>query len=159
MSHSEFHTAAEYQAALDQLMAEAHLRMRFYDTTLEKGGFNASARYESLRAFCLGGSQRRIEILLDDPTYVQKQCARLMRLLRDFSHVVEIRQTEADSERPAYSFALADRNVWLKRYDKDALSGQWALDDAASAVLLHQQFDQMWQRAAPSVSATALGLG
>ena len=38
MSHSEFHTAAEYQAALDQLMAEAHLRMRFYDTTLEKGG-------------------------------------------------------------------------------------------------------------------------
>ena len=81
-----------------------------------------------------------------------------MNLLRDFSHVVEIRQTDGDSESPAYGFALADRSVWLKRLDKDALSGQWAHDDAAGTVLLHQEFEQLWLRAIPNVSASTLGL-
>jgi len=158
MSPTEFHTLADYQTALDALIAEAQWRLRFYDATLEKDGLNAAVRYERLRAFCLGNPQRRIEILLDDPAYVQTQCPRLMSLLRDFSHVVEIRQTESDSERPAYGFALADRSAWLKRFDKDALPGQWARDDAAGAVLLHQEFEQFWQRAVPNVSASTLGL-
>ncbi len=158
MSPVEFHTIADYQTALDALIAEAQWRLRFYDVTLEKGGFNAATRYEHLRTFCLGNPQRRIEILLDNPVHVQTQCPRLMNLLRDFSHVVEIRQTESDSERPAYSFALTDRSVWLKRFDKDALPGKWAQDDAAGAVLLHQEFEQLWQRAIPNVSASTLGL-
>jgi len=82
----------------------------------------------------------------------------LMNLLRDFSHVIEIRQTESDSERPAYGFALADRSVWLKRFDKDALPGFWTREDTVGAVLLHQQFEQLWQRAIPNVSASTLGL-
>lgn len=158
MSPTEFHTLTDYQTALDALIAEAQWRMRFYDATLEKSGFNTTLRYEQLRAFCLGSPQRRIEILLDDPTHVQTQCPRMMNLLRDFSHVVEIRQTESDSERLAHSFALADRSVWLKRFDKDALPGLWAHDDAAGAVLLHQEFEQLWQRAIPNVSASTLGL-
>ena len=159
MSLTEFDTLADYQAALDILIAEAQWRLRFYDATLEKGGFNAAARYERLRAFCLvGGGQRRIEILLDDPVHVQTQCPRLMNLLRDFSHVVEIRQTDGDSERPVYAFALADRSIWLKRFDKDTLPGHWARDDAAGTVLLHQEFEQLWLRAIPNVSASTLGL-
>ncbi len=159
MKNADFHTPTEYQAALDQLIAAAHHRLRIHDRDLQAGDFNSSERYERLRGFCLAGGARRIEILLDDIAYVQKQCPRLMTLLRDFSHVVEIRQTEADSERPTCSFALADRSAWLKRLDKDALSGQFDLDDAASAALLHQQFDQLWQRSIASVSATTLGLG
>ena len=158
MSPSEFHTLADYQTALDALIAEAQWRLRIYDATLEKAGLNATARYERLRVFCLGSPQRRIEILLDDPAHVQTQCPRLMSLLRDFSHIIEIRQTESESERPAHGFALADRSVWLKRFDKDALPGQWARDDAAGAVLLHQEFEQLWQRAIPNVSASTLGL-
>lgn len=158
MSSIEFHTLADYHTALDALLAEAQWRLRFYDATLEKSGFNTVLRYEQLRAFCLGNPQRRIEILLDDPTHLKTHSPRLMNLLRDFSHVIEIRQTESDSERPAYSFVLADRSVWLKRFDKYAVLGLWANDDAASAVLLHQQFEQLWQRAMPNVSASTLGL-
>ena len=159
MSTAEFHTVADYQTALDALIAEAQWRLRFYDATLEKGGFNATVRYERMRTFCLGGGgQRRIEILLDEPAHVQTQCPRLMSLLRDFSHVVEIRQTESDSERPAYGFALADRSAWLKRFEKDALPGQWGRDDTAGAVMLHQEFEQLWQRAIPNVSSSTLGL-
>ena len=158
MSETEFHTRDEYQAAFDRLIEVARLRICIYDSTLEKAGFDTPARHQRLREFCLAGVTRRIEILLDDTAYLQQQCPRLMTLLRDFSHVIEIRQTEVDSERPAYSFALADRNTWLKCFEKNAVTGQLALDDAISTVLL-QQFDQLWQRAPASVSATTLGLG
>lgn len=158
MSPVEFHTHADYLTALDALIAEAQWRLRFYDATLDKSGLNTVARCQHLRAFCLGSPQRQLEILLDDPALVQTRCPRLMSLLRDFSHIVEIRQTESDSERPAYGFALADRSVWLKRFDKDAEPGQWARDDAAGAVLLHQEFEQLWQRAIPNVSVSTLGL-
>lgn len=158
MNPVEFHTHADYLAALDALIAEAQWRLRFYDATLEQSGFNAAARYAQLRAFCLGNPQRRIEMLLDDPTHVQTHCPRLMHLLRDFSHVVEIRQTESEIPRPAYGFALADHSSWLRRFDKDALPGLWSRDDAAGAVLLHQEFEQLWQRAIPNVSVSTLGL-
>lgn len=140
------------------MIAEAQWQLRFYDATLEKAGFNTALRYEQLRTFCLGRPQRRIEILLDDPTHVRTQCPRLMNLRRDFSHVVEIRQTESDSERPAYGIALADQDVWLKRLDNDALPGCWSGDDAAGATLLHQQFERIWQRSIPNVSVSTLGL-
>lgn len=153
-----FHTHADYLIVLDALIADAQWRLRFYDATLEKGEFNSPARYQQLRAFCLGSPPRRIEILLDDPVHVQTQCPRLISLLRDFSHVLEIRQTESESARPAYAFALADRDRWLTRFDKNALPGEWTSDDTAGAVLLHQEFEQLWQRAIPNVSATTLGL-
>jgi len=159
MAQHDFHTSTEYQTALDQIIATARQRIRMYDATLEKGDFDSSVRYEDLRCFCLAGNGRRIEILLDDPTYLSQHCPRLMRLLRDFSHVIEVRQTDADGEQPDFGFVLVDRSVWLKRVDKDALPGQLNLDDAAGAALLHQQFDHLWQRAVESVSATTLGLG
>ena len=59
MSLAEFDTLSDYQTAIDALIAEAQWRLRFYDATLEQGGFNAAARYERLRAFCLGGGGQR----------------------------------------------------------------------------------------------------
>ena len=100
MSPVEFHTHADYQAALDALIVAAQWRLRLYDATLEMVGLDEVTRYQQLRAFCLGNPQRRIEILLDDPTYVQTHCPRLMNLLRDFTHVLEIRQTEARASAP-----------------------------------------------------------
>ena len=159
MTASQFHTYPEYQIALDQLMATAEHSIRIYDRDLQAGDFNSKARYERLHDFCLAGGARRIEILLDDTAYVQNRCPRLMTLLRDFSHVIEIRQIEPDSERPDYGFALGDRSAVLKRFDMDAMHGQFDPDDAANAAMLHQQFDLLWQRAAGSVSTTTLGLG
>lgn len=159
MPPQDFFTSSEYRSALDQVIGGARQRLRLYDATLEQGGFNGRGRYEDLRSFCLAGTAPRIEILLDDPAYLQKHCPRLMSLLRDFSHVIEVRQNDADAEPFTFSFVLADRSVWLKRFDKTVLPGQFDLDDAANAASLHQQFDQRWQRSIASVSATTLGLG
>jgi len=81
-----------------------------------------------------------------------------MQLVRDFGHVLEIRQADPDAPRPEQAFALADRHGVLLRADKAAAHGTLQLDDARGAVLLNQDFEGMWQRSPAGVSATTLGL-
>jgi hypothetical protein len=159
MNALSFATATEYQAAFDRLIAAAHRRIRIHDRNLADGDFNTVARHDSLRAFCVAGGGRRIEILLDETDTVQHHCPRLMQLLRDFGHVIEIRQTEPGSERPEHGFALADRHAVLRRHNKDDLRGSLDLDNTHDAVLLHDLFDSLWERAPVVVPATTLGLG
>jgi len=106
----------------------------------------------------VAGGGRRIELLLDDISHVARNHPRLMQLVRDFGHVLEIRQADPDAPRPDQAFVLADRHGALIRADKTAVHGSLHLDDARDAVLLNQDFEGMWQRSQAHVSATTLGL-
>ena len=155
---STFETPTEYRAAFDALLAGTHRQLRVYDHDLSLLELDHAPRHASLRALCVAGGGRRIELLLDDISRVARSHPRLMQLVRDFSHVLEIRQADPDAPRPEQAFALADRHGVLLRADKAAVHGTLHLDDARDAVLLNQSFESMWQRSPASVTATTLGL-
>jgi hypothetical protein len=155
---STLETPAEFRAAFDALLAGAHRQLRLYDHDLSLLDLDHAPRHATLRALCVAGGGRRIELLLDDINCVARDHPRLMQLVRDFGHVLEIRLADPDAPRPEQAFALADRNGVLLRTDKAAARGTLDLDDARDAVLLNQEFEGMWQRSPASVSATTLGL-
>lgn len=153
-----FETPSELRAAFDALLAATRRRLRLYDRDLELLQLDQPPRHAVLRALCIAGGGRRIELLLDDVSRVARDHPRLMQLVRDFGHVVEVRQADPDAPRPDQAFALADRDALLVRADKAAVRGTLRLDGAADAGKLHQDFEAMWQRAPAGVSATTLGL-
>ena len=153
-----FETPAEFRAAFDTLVTAAHRQLRVYDHDLDLLGIDDALRLATLRALCVAGGGRRIELLLDDISRVARGHPRLMELVRDFGHVLEIRQADPDAPRPDQAFVLADRHGVLLRADKAAVHGTLHLDDPATATALHQSFEGMWQRSPASVSATTLGL-
>lgn len=153
-----FETPAEFRTAFDALLNSTQRQLRVYDQNLSLFDIDQLPRHNRLRAICVAGSGRRIEWLLDEIHHVARDCPRLMRLVRDFGHVIEIRQADPNMPRPDQAFALADRHGALVRADKSVLHGTLHLDDAHSAILLHQEFEGMWQRAQASVTATTLGL-
>ncbi|MDO9635667.1 MAG: hypothetical protein Q7I95_01795 [Thiobacillus sp.] len=153
-----FETPSEFRAAFDALLAGTHRQLRIYDHDLDLFEIDDAPRHASLRALCVAGGGRRIELLLDDISHVARGHPRLMQLVRDFGHVIEIRQADPDAPRPDQAFALADRHGVLLRADKAAVHGTLHLDDTRDAVLLHQQFEGMWQRSPAGVPATTLGL-
>ena len=155
---STFETAAEFRDAFDTLLAGTHRQLRLYDHDLSLVEIDHTPRHAALRALCVAGGGRRIELLLDDISQVARRYPRLMQLVRDFGHVLEIRQADPDAPRPEHAFALADRQGVLLRADKAATHGTLHLDDARDVVLLNQDFDGMWQRSPAGVSATTLGL-
>jgi hypothetical protein len=153
-----FETPTELRAAFDALLAGTPRLLRLYDHDLSLLDIDHLQRHEALRMLCVDGTGRRIELLLDDISRVARDHPRLMQLVRDFGHVIEIRQADPAAPRPDQAFVLADRHGILLRADKAAVHGTLHPDDAHDAMPLHQSFDAMWQRAPANVSATTLGL-
>lgn len=153
-----FETPTEFRAAFDLLLASLPRQLRLYDRNLDLFDIDHLARHASLHALCVAGGGRRIDILLDDIHHVARDCPRLMQLVRDFGHVVEIRQADPAAPRPDQAFVLANRHGVLSRADKAAVHGTLHLDDTPGAVALNQRFDLMWQRSQASVTTTTLGL-
>src|SRR5512139_3862066 len=151
---NSFETPSEFRAAFDALLASTHRQLRVYDHDLSLLDIDDAPRLAALRALCVAGGGRRIELLLDDISRVARDHPRLMQLLRDFGHVLEIRQADPDAPRPDQAFALADRQGVLLRADKASVRGSLHEDDAARATELHHRFEAMWQRAPTQVSAT-----
>jgi len=155
---STFETPAEFRDAFDTLLAGTHRQLRLYDHDLGMAEIDHTPRYTALRALCVAGGGGRVELLLDDISQVVRRYPRLMQLVRDFGHVLEIRQADPDVPRPEQAFALADRHGVLLRTDKAAAQGTLDMDDPGRATTLHQSFEGMWQRSPASVTATTLGL-
>jgi len=153
-----FETPSEFRTAFDALLTGTHRQLRVYDHDLGLLDLDHAPRHTALRALCVAGGGRRIELLLDDISLVARKHPRLMQLVRDFGHVLEIRQADPDAPRPNEAFVLADRHGVLLRADKAAVHGTLHPDDARDAVLLNQNFEGMWQRSQARVTATTLGL-
>jgi hypothetical protein len=155
---STIETPSEFRAAFDTLLADTSRLLRIYDRDLSMFDIDLAPRHAALRALCVAGGGRRIELLLDDISSVARTHPRLMRLVRDFSHVLEIRQADSDAPRPEQAFVLADHRGVLVRVDKAAIPGILNLNDPGRANLLNQSFEGMWQRSPASVSASTSGL-
>lgn len=153
-----FETPTELRTAFDALLANTHRQLRLYDHDLHLYDLDDAARHAALRAFCVAGGGRSIELLLDDTGRVARDHPRLMQLVRDFGHVLVIRQADAAAPRPDAAFVIGDRHGVLLRADKSAVHGDFHPDDPARAAPLLQEFEAMWQRASLQVSATTLGL-
>jgi hypothetical protein len=151
-------TPSDLRIAFDTLLAGCRHVLRLYDRDLALFEFDDPARHAALRAFCVAGGGRRVEVLLDDVDHVARAHPRLMQLVRDFGHVLRIRQSDPHMPRPDEAFVLADRLGVLLRADKSMLRASLYAEDAAVAAPLHQSFDAMWQRSPLQVSATTLGL-
>ncbi|OYW36700.1 MAG: hypothetical protein B7Z35_11905 [Hydrogenophilales bacterium 12-61-10] len=155
---TQLETPSELHVAFDALLARAHRQLRLYDHDLSLLALDQPQRHAALRALCVAGAGHRIELLLDDIHHIARDCPRLMQLVRDFSHVIEIRQADPDAPRPEQAFVVADDHSALIRADKAALRGVLHLDDASRTVNLHRSFESMWQRSQTHISATTLGL-
>ncbi|MGE5318760.1 MAG: hypothetical protein ACM3KD_01135 [Hyphomicrobiaceae bacterium] len=153
-----FETPAEFRFAFDALLSATRRQLHVYDRDLSLLDIDDQPRHAALRALCVAGGGRRVELLLDDIGHVSRSHPRLMQLVRDFGHVLEIRQADPGAPRPDQAFVLADRHGVLLRADKAVVRGTLHPDDPGNAAALHQSFEGMWQRAPASVSATTLGL-
>ena len=89
-----FETPTEFRAAFDTLLASTQRQLRLYDHDLGLFDIDHAPRHAALRTLCAAGGGRRIELLLDDISHVARNHPRLMQLVRDFGHVLEIRQAD-----------------------------------------------------------------
>jgi len=148
---------AEYEAALDSLFERPGRQLRIFDRQLG-AGYNNVRREDLLRAFLLANRSHRIRVVLHDASNLQRDCPRLINLLRQFSHAVSINETEPQAKGVYDPFAVLDERDYVHRFHYDDMRGLIGLDDLSNAQLLAQRFEEIWEASFPAASATTLGL-
>ena len=148
---------AQYEAALDTLVANGVRTLRIFDKVLGPG-FNSPLRYDLLHRLLLAGRHHRVFIALHETANIVRDCPRLMMLLRTFSHGIAIRQTLPAARRVYDPFAIADDTRFVRRFHFDDMRGVATVGDYANISSLVKRFDDIWEASTPAVGATTLGL-
>jgi len=155
--HRKLEGALEYEKALDTLFERPGRKLRIFERQLG-AAYNGAARNDLLRRFLLATRTRTIQIVLHDPGNLQRDCPRLINLLRQFSHAVTIHETEPQAKAVYDPFAVMDDRDFVHRFHYDDTRGLLGLDDPHEARGFVQRFEELWEASSPSVSGTILGL-
>ena len=149
---------AESLAAIEEVIANAQQAIRVFDVSLSNRGFNSPAVAEKLRHFFVAGRAHRLYIALHNTELLDRECPRLLALLRQFPMSIEIHRTVAQARNAQDPFVIADdHSVWHQQHHEQPRAIV-ALHSPPDAVPILQRFDEIWQLSEPAVSATTLGL-
>ena len=149
---------AESQEAIDQVIAEARATLSIFDVSLGKRGFNGPKRTEALRQFIVRGRAHRLVIALHEPETLERDCPRLLALLRQFPTSIEIHRTLGQARNAKDPFIVADdHSVWHQLHFEQPRAIV-ALHSPTDALPIAQRFAEIWEESEPAVFATTLGL-
>jgi hypothetical protein len=151
-------TKAEYADAINSLIALADREIRIFDTTLADYGFNTPVREEQIKAFLLKRRTNKLMIAVHDAAYITQSCPRLMRLLRGYSHAIEIVKTNDAIRHIEDTMIVIDDAHYARRPHQAQPNGVLVTHDAEQTRGWLNRFGEIHDQSSPSVSATTLGL-
>lgn len=156
--NSTLNGISEFERALDEVIQSAKHELRVFDTTLSKG-FNSSLRTDALRNFLLASRRNRLRIVVHEPGHLDRNCPRLLQLLRgSVGHVISINETHPPAKLIYDPFTIADDQNFVRRFHFDEMRGLLAMGDPIGASSLIDRFEEIWEASSPAVTGTTLGL-
>src|SRR4029077_2522397 len=87
--YRRFEGMREYEAVIDQLIPQTQRTIRIFDRTLSRA-YNTLQRFEALQRFVRASRANRVTIVLHDAGTVERDCPRVIELLRLFSTAIKI---------------------------------------------------------------------
>ena len=110
----------------------------------------------ALRAFFARGG--RLQLALHDSAHIERHYPRFLRLLRDYGHLCECRQTPRGLRQLTDSFCIGDDRHIVRRFHSDHLRGVAAFDAPAACELSQQRFEAIWQESQAALQVSKTGL-
>src|SRR5262245_14748623 len=90
--YRRFEGMVEYESLVDSMIPLTQRTIRIFDRTLSRR-YNTTERFEALRGFLLAGRGNRVMIALHDVGPLERDCPRMIELVRQFSSSVKIHET------------------------------------------------------------------
>lgn len=153
-----FDTHADFQAAIDRLLSQPGRELRIFDPDLSVFRLNSPERAEALRAFLAASRTARLYIAVHDPEPLIRTCPRMMNLLALYAHAIQVNRTAEEIRELQDSFAVLDRNHYVRRPVARFFRGAAGINDETEALIMRSRFQEIWNASYPSVSASTSGL-
>ena len=106
--YERFDTKEGFQAAVERLVEQAGRELRVFDPDGAGLRLKHPQGIQRLDRFLLACRTRRIYLVVHNTDHIQRQCPRLMTLLRRFSHAMQINRTHEEIREVQDSFLLLD---------------------------------------------------
>lgn len=151
-------SGAEFSVAIDEVISKAAHRIVIFDRDLLEGSYNTAQRFNRFKIFLLSNRRNRLDIALHKSDHLERDCARMMILLRQFPHAINIHRTLPEAQRVSDGFVVADGLHFVHRFHLDHPRGKLALQDEAGGGLLLRRFEEIWTYTEPAAGSTVLGL-
>lgn len=153
-----FESEAEYQQAVEQLLAQNGRELRVFDPDLASLRLNSPGRIEQLERFLLAGRTRRVYIAVHDTDHVTRHCPRMMSLLARHAHAMQINRTHEEIRSIQDSFLVLDAEHYVRRPVAAFFRGALGLHDESEALAMRSRFMEIWSASFPGVASTTVGL-
>lgn len=135
-----FDSEAGYRAGIALVLAAAQRELRIFDCNLVQMGLEDRSQAERLAAFLSAGSNHRLQVVVHDIVPLQSRLPRLLAVLRDFAHQVEVRVTPEHLHHLAECWVLADETGGTIRFHCDHARGK-------TVIALPAEIKPWWQKA------------
>lgn len=151
-----FASRAEFQQQLRLCLARARSTLQLFDPDFALWELGHSEVEAVLRQFLAG--QGRLQLALHDPQHLERHCPRFLRLLLDYSHLVECRRTSKGLRQLTDSFCIGDARHLVRRFHSDHLRGEAVADAPAATQVCGERFAGIWEEATVVLQGGILGL-
>jgi len=151
-----FDTRHDCEAQWRAVMARAVRRLDMFDPDFAVFPLGSSEVDAQLRTFLHGGGGLRVA--LHDPAHIERHAPRFLRLLRDYSHLVECRQTPRALRQLTDSFCIADELHVVRRFHSDWMRGEAAFDAPGAVDVPAHRFAAIWEEGRPTLAPSVTGL-
>lgn len=155
--YRRFESMLEYEAVIDSLIPLTQNMIRVFDKSLGRA-YNSPQRHEALSRFLRASRTNRLTIILHETENLERNCPRLILLLKQFSHAVSIRQTLRVAKHVYDPFVIFDASHYVHRFHYDHLRAVQGTHDVLGAQQLLDRFEEIREASVPAVSANVSGL-
>jgi hypothetical protein len=158
MSRELFTTWADYQTAIDRVLALASKRISIYDEDLGQLHLETPERLTALKAPFASASGNCLRIALRNVTPLQQRHPQLLHLLATYGHKCAMQQTPDQLAHIRDSMILVDDAHAVIRFDRDHPRGKLLVDESDEVMPYRRRFEEIWAEGGTPVAATTLGL-
>ena len=151
-----FDTRRDCETQFLAIVTAAQHSLRLFDPDCAVFALGAIQVDAALRAFLQRGGTLRLA--LHEPGHIERHFPRFVRLLRDYGHVCECRQTPKNLRQLTDSFCIADEQHVVRRFHSDHMRGEATFDYPHAVDVPQHRFDAMWEVSRPTLHPTTTGL-
>jgi hypothetical protein len=157
-AYQRFDNLADYQLAVDRLLACPGRELRLFDPDLASLQPNSPGRVAQFEAFLAAGRMHRLFIALHDTEHLTRYCPRMMNLIQRYAHAIEVRRTHEEIRHAQDAFMVLDRSHYVRRPVAKYFRGAIGIQDDTEALAMHSRFMEIWSASYQAVSGSTSGL-
>ena len=155
--YRRFEGMREYEALIDELIPRTQRVIRVFDRSLTRT-WNTPQRHDALRQFLLADRTNRLLIVVHDAEPIERDCPRILDLVRQFNPGVRIHQTLSPAKHVYDPFIVFDAHHYLHRFHYRHLRAAHGANDVLGSQQLLDRFSEIWEASALAVTAGTSGL-